>query len=138
MIQEHSAGAIIVHNGKYLLLKYKFKTVYWDFPRGNIEAGETEEEAARREIREETGITEIIFVPDFKEQVGWFYKKDDQQVRKKVTFFLCTTNRHHVTLSKEHIGSAWLSFDEAIEQLTYATAKKVLVKAHALVQHFQN
>ena len=57
MLNETSAGAVIFRRDneiKYLILHYKFKGDYWDFPRGNIEKGETEEQTAVREIKEET------------------------------------------------------------------------------------
>ena len=102
MIEEHSAGAV-VFNGKYLLLEYKYKSVYWDFPRGNVEKGEGELDTARREVREETGITEVTFVPDFKHQVSWFYRREGNKVGKKVTFFLALTEEKNIRLSSEHI-----------------------------------
>ena len=131
-MKEHSAGAIIVRDGKYLLLKYKFKTFYWDFPRGNVEEGESEQEAARREIQEETAITELTFFPSFKEKINWTYKRDGKLVEKYVTFFFAETHQKAVRISEEHLDYAWLAYDEAMERLTYDTAKRVLKKAHEL------
>ncbi|MBS3138265.1 NUDIX domain-containing protein [Candidatus Woesearchaeota archaeon] len=133
-MKEHSAGAIITRDGKFLLLKYKYKTVYWDFPRGNVENGETEGETARREIKEETGITNIEFVPSFKEEVKWTYRRDGKLVQKSVTFFLARTMQSNVQLSSEHLGFEWLSYDNAMKKLTYDTAKTVLKKAYLLLQ----
>ena len=70
MPKEKSAGAIIyrMENGvaQYLLLHYtpssKGKRGQWGFAKGHVEAGETEIQTAKREIAEETGITE----PDCK------------------------------------------------------------------------
>ena len=70
MPAEHSAGAIVFRNEKsenfYLLLEYR--PDYWGFSKGNIEKGEAVEETARREIREETGLTDIQFIEGFKVQ----------------------------------------------------------------------
>ena len=131
-MKEHSAGAVVVRDEKYLLLKYKFKTVYWDFPRGNVEDSETEQQAARREIEEETGITDITFVPSFKEKISWTYRRDGKLVQKSVTFFFARTNQATVRISKEHLDYSWLDYNDAMERLTYDTAKNVLKKAHAL------
>ena len=58
MIREKSSGAVVFRQAgkkiKYLLLHYE--SGHWDFPRGHIERGETEQITAAREIKEETGL----------------------------------------------------------------------------------
>src|SRR3989344_1806324 len=85
-MNEKSAGAIIFRKDKeeikYLLLQYKFKTIYWDFPKGNVEEKEKDEDTVKREIKEETGIESIEILPEFKEKVNYFYKK----ALKKLTY----------------------------------------------------
>ena len=77
MPREKSAGAIIFRKENnetyYLLLRYR--SGHWEFPRGHIEAGETEEQAARREIKEETGIKDLKIIPGFKECTKFLFKK---------------------------------------------------------------
>ena len=78
MIKEKSAGAIIFKkNGKvkYLFLKKKYKTEYWDLPKGKMERGENEEETVKREVEEETGMKNLRFVPGFKEKINYYYKR---------------------------------------------------------------
>ena len=137
MIQERSAGAIVFKkNGvvKYLLLHYKFKTDYWDFPRGNIEKDEYEHETALREIEEETGIKDVRLKKGFEEKVNWFYMRGGKRVFKEVIFFLAETRKEAVKLSKEHIGYAWLSYDNAVKRLTFKNAKGVLDKANEFLE----
>ena len=132
MLNETSAGAVIFRRDneiKYLILHYKFKGDYWDFPRGNIEKGETEEQTAVREIKEETGISDVRFLPEFKKKVHWYYKRNGETVFKEVTFFLAETMEEKITLSKEHIGYAWLSYEKVMKRLTFGNAKEVLEKA---------
>ena len=53
------AIAIVIHNGQVLVGRRPEGVTlggYWEFPGGKVEAGESLEEAARRECREETGI----------------------------------------------------------------------------------
>ncbi|MGI0011383.1 MAG: NUDIX domain-containing protein, partial [Nitrosopumilaceae archaeon] len=61
MIEERSAGAVLfseTDSGKiFLLLNYP--SGHWDFVKGNIEKGETLQQTVIREIREETGITDV-------------------------------------------------------------------------------
>ena len=126
-MKEHSAGVIIVRKerGKflYLLLHYQFKTEYWDLPRGNVEKGETEKQAAMREIKEETGITDIKFVEGFHESVSWFYKRNHKTIAKSVTFFLADTKQSEVKLSAEHIGYEWLEYENAYKRATFENTK---------------
>jgi len=136
MAKEFSAGAVVFRReGKllYLLLHYHFKGDYWDFPRGNIERGETAQQAAAREIKEETGLDygkgDIEFVDGFKEKTSWFYRLKGQNIFKQATYFLAEAKKKDVKLSEEHLEYKWLEFDAAVAQLTYDNSKSVLKKA---------
>ena len=131
MVDEQSAGAVIfILTGaepEYLLLHYT--ATHWDFAKGNIEAGETERQAAIREIREETGITDIEFIEGFSQKISYRYRKARRLVDKEVTLFLAKTNTRQVTISNEHIGFAWKKYDDAMKMLTYKNAKNLLAAA---------
>lgn len=132
MVDERSAGAVVVfisQDGKpeYLLLHYT--AGHWDFPKGNIEAGETEKEAAVREIREETGIADVEFVEGFQQVISYRYRKARRLVDKQVVFFSARTRTRAVEISHEHIGFAWKDYDDAMRQLTFRNAKSVLEAA---------
>jgi 8-oxo-dGTP pyrophosphatase MutT (NUDIX family) len=130
MPKEISSGAVIFKRDgeiKYLLLHYE--SGHWDFPRGGIEAGESEEETAVRETKEETGISDLIFLPGFREKIFWFYKKEGKTIYKEAIFRLAETKTADVKISFEHIGFEWLPYKEALEQLTYDNSKKILEKA---------
>jgi 8-oxo-dGTP pyrophosphatase MutT (NUDIX family) len=131
MIKEKSVGAVIFRKDKeikYLLLHYRYKTDYWDFPKGNIEKGEEEEDTVRREIKEETGIEDIKFVDGFKEKISYFYRREGELVSKEVVYFLIETSISEVKISEEHVGYEWVNFDNAKKRLK-ENSKKVLEKA---------
>lgn len=131
MPKELSAGAVVFKRNdeiKYLLLRYE--SGHWDFPRGAIEAGESEQETAVRETKEETGISDLIFLPDFREKIFWFYKKEGKTIYKEAIFYLAETKIEEVKLSSEHIDFKWLSYGEAMEQITFKNGKEILRKAH--------
>jgi 8-oxo-dGTP pyrophosphatase MutT (NUDIX family) len=131
MIREKSAGAVVFRkeNGiKFLLLKYKFKSEYWDFPRGNIEKGEKAEDTAKREIEEETGIKDLKFLKNFKQKVKWFYRRENKLISKEVIYFLAQTDEKEVRISEENVGYEWLSYEEALSKLK-PTSQKVLKEA---------
>ena len=132
MAKEKSCGAIVFKKHKdgikYLLLHYE--TNHWDFPKGNQEKDEKEEMTAAREVKEETGIEDMEFVDGFKETIKYFYKKGEETVYKEVVFFLAQTRTENVTLSNEHIGYAWMSYEHAFKRLTFNTSKDLLRKAN--------
>jgi len=125
---EKSAGAVIFRKeGKSILfLLIQYGRGHWDFPRGLIEAEETPEITAKREIGEETGITDLVFLPNFKETIKFFFKFEGQNILKFVTYFLAQTSQKEVRLSYEHQDFKWLDFKEALAQTTFKEAKKAL------------
>jgi 8-oxo-dGTP pyrophosphatase MutT (NUDIX family) len=131
MLVEKSAGAVVFRkeNGiKFLLLRYKFKSEYWDFPRGNIEKGEKAEDTAKREIEEETGIKDLKFLKNFEQKVKWFYRRENKLILKEVIYFLAQTDEREVKISEENVGYEWLSYEEALSKLK-PTSQKVLKEA---------
>ncbi len=127
MAQEHSVGIILFNKEQYLLLRYA--SGHWGYVKGNVEGKEEAEETARRELKEETGITTVFFVKGFLESEEYFYKKEGKTVHKRVEYFLGETQETEVTLSKEHKDFAWLSYQEAINRLSFAAGKELLRKA---------
>ena len=135
MRKESSAGAVIFRKGKgteYLLLKYEMG--HWDFPKGNIEEGETDEETIKREVNEETGIDDITIIREFREKIHYFYKVNGELVSKDVVFHLAETKKDKVKLSFEHMDFKWLGFEEAMEKLTFKNAKGILEKADGFLR----
>jgi bis(5'-nucleosidyl)-tetraphosphatase len=130
MIYERSSGAVIFSNNKelnkseFLLLHYA--SGHWEFPKGNIEDGEDEVQAACREIFEETGIQNVHFLEGFRKNVQYYCRRGDILIRKEVIFYLAITNTKEIALSNEHIGYAWKDYMEAMNQLTYKSAKDLL------------
>jgi len=103
-------------------------------PKGHVEAGESEEETARREIREETGIAELAFAPGFRERISYSRKNErGEAIGKEVVFFLAKTSETDVKLSGEHTGALWLPFSLAARKITYENARGVLRKADGLL-----
>lgn len=142
MSVEKSAGAIIFRKqgGKtyYLLLHYptnpRTPKNYWDLPKGHIEKGENEIEAARREVEEETGLKDIEFIDGFGETIKYFFKLSDKLIFKTVVFYLAETKTQEIKISFEHKGFEWLSYQEAMERFTFKNAKEVLKKANAFLK----
>ena len=129
---EKSCGALIFRldggNRLYLLLHYAGG--HWDFPKGHVEKGESEEQTARREIQEETGLAALEFLPGFREEISYSFRHNTgEEAQKQVAFFLASTSEKLVRLSDEHIGFAWLPYEAARKKATYENARGLLLKA---------
>jgi len=132
MVNQKSAGIVLFQNfhgtNRFLLLNYP--QGHWDFVKGKIEHDETPHETAKREAREETGITDIQFVDGFEESVEYEFRFNNALIQKKVVFFLAKTNTSKISLSHEHTDYVWLKYEDAMEKITFENAKKILVKAN--------
>lgn len=144
---EKSAGAVIFRresrskttslqgkNSKiyYLLLHYKLG--HWGFPKGIIEKGEKLQETIKREVREETGIRSIEFIPGFQESIRYVFRLGDKTIFKIATFFLAESKEKEVKISQEHVGFQWLAYQDAFEQISFKNAKEILKKAHCFLR----
>ena len=138
MINERSSGAVIFSNNKelnkseFLLLHYA--SGHWDFPKGNIEDGEDEVQAAYREIFEETGIQNVHFLEGFRKKIQYHYRRGYRLIRKEVIFYLAITNTKEIVLSNEHIGYAWKDYIGAMNQLTYKNARNLLTEVKMFLE----
>ena len=126
--EERSAGSLVFHQSptgrRYLLLEYP--AGHWDFPKGNIEKGEVPEQTMVREVREETGLVDVVPVPGFKKVIEYFYKREGKTVHKQVTFFLAESKVDEVVLSFEHRDFAWLTFEEALARVNHSNSTMLL------------
>jgi bis(5'-nucleosidyl)-tetraphosphatase len=135
MLSEKSCGAVVYAKNseiKYLLLQYE--AGHWDFVKGNVEEGETEQQTTVRELKEETGIADAHFIDSFKQRISYFYKRHGVTVHKEVIFFLMETPTTEVKLSFEHIGFEWLTYEGAMRRLTFKNARDVLQKANEFLK----
>lgn len=101
---------------------------HWAFPKGHMEPGETEEETARREIREETGL-EAVLDTRFRASVRY---SPGPGITKDVIYFLGEATSGTLRLQTEEISaSRWLPEAEARQLVTYDNDRQVLEQAIA-------
>jgi bis(5'-nucleosidyl)-tetraphosphatase len=137
MIEETSSGALIYRDDPVrsarLFLVLHYPAGHWDFPKGAVEKGETQEQAARREIFEETGIRVESFIPGFKKEIEYYYRRQNNLAHKRVIFYLVKTEESRVRISFEHSGYDWLTYDQLLRRLTFENAKNVLRDANTFL-----
>lgn len=134
--EERAAGFVLfrtIHQQRqYLLLRHR-NDGHWAFPKGRLESGEDELEAAVREIFEETSIDQLHPIPGFRETSSYYLQRNGQRIAKIVIYFLAETPRSDVFLSSEHIEFRWLPFEDAVGALTYDESRRILNDANRLL-----
>lgn len=125
--RKHSAGGVVLHEGKVLTISWTDQD-YVCFPKGGIDSGETSEQAAVREVWEETGYRVQIVAPIR----SWSYDYEDAGLRyqKKVDYYtMHLINDAPPTPHREpgeNFENLWLSVEEAMRRLTFNDAKEAL------------
>lgn len=136
MKEQISAGIITFRmkddSPEYLLLHYPHG--HWDLPKGKIEDEESLQQAALRELQEETGLSAEL-IEGFESSVDYIFKHDGQLIKKTVVFFVGLASEGEITLSHEHIGFEWLSYQDALKRLTFDNAKQLLERAKIFLEH---
>jgi len=128
---------IVIHTegGEYLLLERRRPLGFWQSVTGSMEWGETADVAARREVIEETGITQGVLVNLQWTQVYEILPAFGKVYAPGITlnlehaFSLRLRNRVPVTLSEsEHVRFQWVPATEAIETVSSSTNRAVIAE----------
>ena len=125
-----AAGGIIVDqstDGRRLLLVHRPRYDDWSFPKGKFDPGETVEEAALREVREETGLKCRIVRPLPVMSYRYRTRNTGRLKPKVVHYFLMEAISRRIRVPGDEVDAAdWFTFDEAYRKLTYSQDRKVL------------
>jgi len=140
-VDEVSAGGLVVDTtgtmglliGRYDLKDASGKRVLWSLPKGHIEEGETPEEAAIREVAEETGInssiTKSLGVIDF-----WFMA-GGKRIHKTVHHFMFTEIGGTLLAQESEVDEvSWFPLSEIVERLAYPDEKKLIARTAELTE----
>ena len=134
--RETSAGGVVyrLHDGSALFLLIKDSYQNWGFPKGHLEGGERAEDAALREVREETGIDDLALCGRI-ETIDWYFRFRGQLIHKVCHFYLMVTSQ--AMTNPQHAegitACQWVSFEDARDAISYANARKVLGRANEMI-----
>lgn len=135
-VEETSAGGFVLdrrgRQPKAALIARRDRRgrLIWSLPKGHIEAGETPEDAAVREVLEETGIHGSIVAS--LGTIDFWFMAENQRIHKTVHHYLL--DAHDLVLSDadaEVAEVAWVPLDEVAGRLRYADERRLLDRVHA-------
>lgn len=133
---ETSAGGVVfrANGGQPLFLLIRDSYRNWGFPKGHVEPGERPEDAALREVAEETGLAGLELRGQI-ETIDWHFRFRGRLIHKVCHFYLIETESSETSPQRSEGITAcrWAPFDEAIDSVSYENARGVLRRAHELV-----
>ncbi|MEZ4925959.1 MAG: NUDIX domain-containing protein [Saprospiraceae bacterium] len=125
-----AAGAFVQNEDGKLLVFYRRGS--WDMPKGKIDPGETPEQAAIREVQEETGLINLK-IEKFLMPTWHTYEQNDKRILKKTWWYLMTTSDQKVTPQTEEdiVEIRWVNARDWIKQEThvYSSIRDVIHEA---------
>ena len=130
-IMHRSAGAVVIDQGRCLALRHGRD---WVFPKGHVERGEPAEEAARREVLEETGL-DVTIVGFLGTTMYEFRSPDGMENRKRVDWYLARPTGGALRLEPRFRAYAYLTQAEAEKRLTFRDDRELVGRAFELHLH---
>lgn len=138
LLYEKSCGAVVFckkdSDIKFLLVRER--SGFWCFPKGHMEAGESEQETALREVKEETGV-DITFVAGFRIKDEHNLAREGRpNTIKQTVYFLAEFRNQRFTPQESEISKiALLDFESAMATLQFDSFKHILAQAHNFLAH---
>ncbi|MDA1196846.1 MAG: NUDIX domain-containing protein [Nanoarchaeota archaeon] len=122
-----SAGGVVLNQDKILVVNQNNDS--WSLPKGHIDPGEDALTAARREIKEESGVTELTFIKDLgsyeRPKIGKHGEGDEIREKKHITLFLFRTDQQELKPEDpENPEARWVDIHEVTELLTHKKDKE--------------
>jgi 8-oxo-dGTP pyrophosphatase MutT (NUDIX family) len=130
--REISYGGVVVRGDDVMVIVPRGRRRVLGLPKGGADPGETPEQTAAREVREETGITAIV--RDRLGQVDYSYRRGGRRVDKTVHFFLCVFEAGDTADHDHEVDDArWMPLREARRRLSYPGERAMIDRALSIL-----
>ncbi|MDT8367579.1 MAG: NUDIX hydrolase [Longimicrobiales bacterium] len=133
---EESAGGVVIRriDGLIHILLIRDPYKNWGLPKGHLEGDETPALAAVREVREETGLEELVIGPRI-DQIDWYFRLHGQFVHKYCTFFLIWSpvGEARPEVDEGITECVWLPIADALDRIIYENAGAVIETAREML-----
>ncbi|HXH37331.1 MAG TPA: NUDIX hydrolase [Thermoanaerobaculia bacterium] len=125
---EHSSGGAVIDlrdGAPFVAMIATRGRSRWGLPKGAVSPGETSEQAALREVQEETGLdAEIVGLLD---TIEYFFRAGDTLIKKSVDFYLMRYVGGTLTPQLSEVDDVeWVALPEAILRSSFESEQKVL------------
>lgn len=133
---EHSSGGAVIDlrdGAPFVAMIATRGRTRWGLPKGAVSEGETSEQAALREVKEETGLdAEIVARLD---TIEYFFRAGDTLIKKSVDFYLMHYVGGTMTPQLSEVDDVeWVPLPEAIQRASFDSEKKLLSSALAQIE----
>jgi 8-oxo-dGTP pyrophosphatase MutT (NUDIX family) len=131
--RQYSAGGLVVRAGEVLLIATAGGR-RWQLPKGHVEEGESPEQTAVREVREETGVTGEV-VASLPSIDYTFVERGTRRIRKHVDYYLLAyVEGSESDFDRNEVdGAKWFPWAEGVARLSHANERRVAERARDLV-----
>ena len=133
---ETSAGGVVIRriDGAVHLLLIHDPYGNWGLPKGHLEDGEDLPTAGMREVREETGLSDLELGPELG-TIDWYFRMRGRLIHKHCTFFLMTSQSGETVPELEEgiTECRWIPLLEAVDAVAYENAREVVRDAARIV-----
>jgi 8-oxo-dGTP pyrophosphatase MutT (NUDIX family) len=130
--REVSYGGVVVRGDEVMVIVPRGRRRVLGLPKGGAMAGESPEQTAAREVREETGITATV--RDRLGQVDYSYRRGGRRIEKTVHFFLCQFVAGDTADHDHEVDDArWMPLRDAVRRLSYPGERAMIERALSLL-----